>query len=99
MIISTAIALTLTLSGCATQVYTLQGGATKAEPTLNQTDNFFLHGVAQTKHVNAAKICGGAEYVAKVESTISPLNSLLAWITFNIYTPKQAKVYCVADRY
>ena len=71
IITSAAVAMALLLSGCATQVYTLQDGAVTspdAVPTVNQRQHFFVSGLGQTKHLNAAKICGGIENVAKSTS-------------------------------
>ena len=56
--------------------------------------NFFVHGIGQTQEMNAAEVCGGAENVAKVESHMSFLNGFLGLISWGIYTPRQAKVYC-----
>ena len=95
LLVSAALAATVVLSGCSTQTYVFQKDA-EAEPTTNQRQHFFVSGLAQTKTLNAAAVCGGAENVAKVESMVSPLDGALSWLTFNIYTPRQAKVYCVS---
>ncbi|EEZ7692899.1 increased serum survival lipoprotein Iss, partial [Escherichia coli] len=48
----------------------------------------------QEKTVDAAKICGGAENVVKTETQQTFVNGLLGFITFGIYTPLEARVYC-----
>ena len=89
----TALLLVGILSGCSTQSYNVNGGAGK-EPTKETMQAFFVHGRGQTQEMDAASICGGAENVAKVESHMSFLNGFLGAITWGIYTPRQAKVYC-----
>ena len=42
-----------------------------------------------------AKICGGAENVVKTETQQTFVNGLLGFITFGIYTPLEARVYCL----
>ncbi|HAX4286048.1 TPA: lipoprotein bor, partial [Escherichia coli] len=58
------------------------------------THHFFVSGIGQEKTVDAAKICGGAENVVKTESQQTFVNGLLDFITFGIYTPLEARVYC-----
>lgn len=81
------------LAGCSTQSYDINGGAS-SKPTEEDMQTFFISGLAQTQEMDAAKICGGAEKVAKVESHMSFVNGLLGFVTLGIYTPRQAKVYC-----
>jgi hypothetical protein len=38
--------------------------------------------------------CGGADKVAKVEAYITFWDGLLGAVTWGIYTPHTAKVYC-----
>lgn len=79
--------------GCATQTYNINGGA-RVEPTQETMQPFFISGIGQTKIVDAATLCGGADKVAKVESHESFVNILLGFITWGIFTPRQASVYC-----
>ncbi|AWB68982.1 lipoprotein bor [Saccharobesus litoralis] len=85
--------LSASLFGCATQTYHINGGAGK-EATKEEMQAFFVSGLGQTQEMDAASICGGADKVAKVESHMSFLNGLLGGITWGIYTPRQARVYC-----
>ena len=57
------------------------------------TYHFFVSEL-QKKLVDAAKICGGAENVAKTETQQTFVNGLLGFITLGIYTPLEARVYC-----
>lgn len=87
------IALVVMISGCATQSYNINGGGSTI-PDRETMQPFFVSGIGQTQHMNAAEVCGGAEKVARVESHMSFMNGLLGALTFGIYTPRQAKVYC-----
>ena len=48
--------------------------------------------LGRRKTVDAAKICGGAENVAKTETQQTFVNGLLGFITLGIYTPLEARV-------
>ena len=86
--------LCATMSGCATQTFVMNdGGAT--EPTKQQMQPFFLSGLGQTKTMDAAAICGGADKVAKVEAHLRFIDGLLGSVTYGIFTPRSAKVYCL----
>ncbi|MDR5900388.1 Bor family protein [Halomonas vilamensis] len=87
------IALITMLSGCATQSYNINGGGSST-PDRETMQPFFVSGIGQTQHMNAAEVCGGAENVARVESHLSFVDGLLGTLTFGIFTPRQAKVYC-----
>jgi hypothetical protein len=80
------------LGGCATQTATVGGGGGRTAKEDMQT--FFVSGLGQTQTIDAAAVCGGADKVAKVERTFSPLNWLLGSLTLGIYTPLDAKVHC-----
>lgn len=86
-------AISLLSSGCATQIYNMQvSSAVKVDH--EETHHFVVSGFAQTKEVDAGKICGGASRVARIESTVTPLNALLGTITAGFYTPHTVKVFC-----
>ena len=56
---------------------------------------FFVSGTGQEQELDAADICGGVDKVARVESELSFLNGFLGSLTGGLYTPRQAKVFCV----
>ena len=89
----TVFAVTLILSSCATQRFTINGGG-GALPDKEISQTFFVSGLGQEKTLNAAKLCGGANKVAKVEAHLRFLDGLLGAMTYGIYTPRTAKVYC-----
>ncbi|AGH81195.1 lipoprotein; DLP12 prophage [Psychromonas sp. CNPT3] len=84
------------LGGCAAQTFTINGenGENGETPTTQQSQNFFISGLGQEKVIDAAAVCGGAENVIKVEAQHTLINGLLGFVTFGIYTPRDAKVYC-----
>ena len=67
------------------------GSSTKGKTI---THHFFVSGIGQKKTVSAAKICGGAENVVKTETQQTFVNGLLGFITLELYTPLEARVYC-----
>lgn len=83
----------LLASGCATQTASLQPSQAAA-PTSTESHPFWVSGIGQEKTVDAAAICGGASKVAKVQTTQTEKEVLLSVVTFGIYTPRTAKVYC-----
>ncbi|AXC64744.1 lipoprotein bor [Salmonella enterica subsp. diarizonae serovar 59:z10:-] len=85
--------LVMLISGCAQQTFTLENKPT-ASPKEVITHHFFISGLGQKKTVDAAAVCGGAENVVKTETQKTFFNGLLGVITFGIYTPQEARVYC-----
>lgn len=83
----------LLASGCATQTALIQP-AQQVTPTFSKSQSFFIGGIGQTQSVNAAEVCGGAANVAKVQTIQSPTDVALGVVTFGIYTPRTAKVFC-----
>ena len=92
--ILTAAIIVVMASGCATQRFEFVGGNNSTTPDKEVMQPFFIAGLGQTQELNAAEVCGGIDKVAKVEAHTSFLNGLLAGLTWGIYTPLQAKVYC-----
>ena len=88
-----ATALTLLITGCAQQTFTVQNKPAAVAPKETITHHFFVSGIGQ-KTVDAAKICSGAENVVKTETQQTFVNGLLGFITLGIYTPLEARVYC-----
>lgn len=82
------------LTGCATQTYYIHGDR-DALPDEKQLQAFFVSGIGQEQEMDAAEICGGAHNVAKVQSKLNFLDGFLGVISWGIYTPRTAMVYCV----
>ena len=87
--------VTVLITGCATQTFHINGSSGDS-PTDQKTQHFFISGLGQKKTTDAARSCGGVAKIVKVESHHSFLNGLLALLTYGIYTPREAKVYCKA---
>lgn len=83
----------LSLGACSTQSVLINGQQGRLAKTEAQT--FFVSGIGQTQVLNAAAVCGGADRVAKVERVESPLNWLMETVTMGVYSPNNAKVYCI----
>ena len=66
MLLATALALLIT--GCAQQTFTVQNKPAAVAPKETITHHFFVSELGRRKQVDAAKICGGAENVAKTET-------------------------------
>jgi hypothetical protein len=92
-LVSFVVACAITLSGCASQTFVITGAESKT-PSKEEAQTFWVSGIGQEQVLDAAKVCGGADKVLKVESQLGPLNILLGLVTFGIYTPRDAKVYC-----
>lgn len=84
--------LTITLGACSTQTVLINGSGGNLKK--DDMQSFFVAGLGQTQSIDAAAVCGGAENVVKVERVTSFINGLLGLLSFNIYTPYDAKVYC-----
>ena len=93
MLLATALALLIT--GCAQQTFTVQNKPAAVAPKETITHHFFVSELGRRKTVDAAKICGGAENVVKTETQQTFVNGLLGFITLGIYTPLEARVYCL----
>lgn len=84
--------LSIVVTGCAQQTFVM--APQDSEPTIEESQHFFIDGLAQEKEIDAAAVCGGADKVAKVEVQKTFINGLLNTITFGIYSPREARVYC-----
>ena len=89
MVLFTAVAV----SGCAQQTFKINEGIadTKAQET---RQSFFVNGIGQSKTIDAALVCGGADKVIRTEVQESGMDVLLRVVTLGIYTPREARVYC-----
>lgn len=85
----------LLASGCATQSFVVNSQP-ELTPSQDIMQPFFVDGIGQTQEINAAHICGGADKVAKIETQHTFMNGFLGVISSGIYTPRQARVYCIA---
>jgi len=94
-IVTVAFAVVL-LAGCSRTGFHLQprNDATLPAPSYDGMQHYFLGGIGQRKDIDPVRICGGKDKIVKVESEQSPVNIILSILTFNLYSPRQARVYC-----
>jgi hypothetical protein len=90
---SIPLVVALAVGGCSAQTFNING-ANGEVPTNQTSQHFFVSGIGQEQITDAAAICGGVDKIVKVEAQMTFINGLLAVITFGIYTPRDAKVYC-----
>ncbi len=83
----------ISLQGCSTQAFSINGNSRPFIKEKNMS-NFFIYGIAQDVEIDAGRICGGANRVARVESSLGVLSGALSIITLGIYTPRDYAVYC-----
>jgi|TARA_Y100000590_G_C15515250_1_gene937029 hypothetical protein len=57
-------------------------------------EHFFLSGIGQGKAINPVEVCGSVSRISKVEVQQNFLQAILSGITFGIYAPREARVYC-----
>lgn len=81
------------VSGCAQQSFSVNNKVA-TEPQKVTTHHFFVSGIGQTKQIDAAQVCGGADKVVRTEVQQTFVNGLLGFVTLGIYTPREARVYC-----
>ncbi|WP_260679910.1 Bor family protein [Serratia liquefaciens] len=86
--------LIILLSGCAKQGFNIKEKV-PSTPEKEVTHHFFISGLGQEKNIDAAAVCGGADRVARTETQLTFINGFLNVITFGIYTPREARVYCL----
>jgi len=86
---------TTILAGCSTQTYRVNGDLKSfSAPDKDQMQHFFISGLGQEQELDAAKICGGADKVVAVQSKHEFVDGFLGLVSFGIYTPRHAKVFC-----
>jgi len=88
-----AVVTTLLITGCATQTGLIQKNH-QTIPKSSDSQTFLFWGIGQEQSTDAAKVCGGAENVTKVQTVQQPMDIVLTALTLGIYSPRTAQVYC-----
>ena len=91
--ICAALVLTASIGSCATQKFIIADKTVSRKADSEKFSHFFIAGVGQTDRIDASRICKGKE-ISHVEASWSFVDILLAMVTFNIYSPRTASVYC-----
>ncbi len=86
-------AIVLSLTGCAIQRFDVRPDAHNA-PTHDDLQTFWVGGIGQSEEIDAAKVCGAAAKVQRVETQMTAGNVGLTIVTLGIYSPRQVRVYC-----
>lgn len=86
-------AIVLSLTGCAIQRFDVRPDTQNA-PTHDNSQTFWVGGLGQSEDIDAAKVCGGASNVQRVETQMTAGNIGLTMLTLGIYSPRQIRVYC-----
>lgn len=94
LIVATLIGSTLLASGCATQTGLIAKRNVQTIPTSSKSQPFYFWGIGQEKTTDAVAVCGSADKVGKVQTVWEPMDIILGTITFGIYVPRTANVYC-----
>ena len=87
-------ALLLALAGCAAQRFDFADTPVSVSPTLDEGQTFWVSGIGQTAEIDAAKTCGGASKVIRIETQQTAGDVGLSLITLGIYTPRHIRVTC-----
>ena len=88
------VASLMTFSGCAKTKLHIQQTGSGQIAKYDQMQHYFFWGLGQSKTIKAGQICGGADKVVRVETQDSFLPVFLDWLTWGIYSPRQARVFC-----
>jgi hypothetical protein len=86
-------AIVLGLTGCAIQRFDVRP-ETQNAPTHDNSQTFWVYGIGQSVEIDAAKVCGTASNVQRVETQMTAGNVGLTILTLGIYSPRQVRVYC-----
>ena len=88
-----ATGMVMLCTACATQQFDLKANL-DASPNYQESQTFWVGGIGQQTEVDAAKVCGGASKVGRVETKLTPGNVGLTLITIGIYSPRQISITC-----
>jgi len=85
----------LLLLSCQTVTISPEGKKHKisSHPSYERTQNFFLWGLSGENTINVEDICR-EKPIKQMQTQMTFVNGLLSFITFGIYTPRTAKVWC-----
>jgi hypothetical protein len=86
-------AIVLSLTGCALQRFDVRP-ETQNAPTYDDSQTFWVSGIGQSESIDAAKVCGSASNVQRIETQRTAGSVVLGLLTLGIYTPHQIRVYC-----
>ena len=80
------------LTSCSTQTFQFADSLGKLKKEQMQT--FFIHGLGQEQELDPIVFCGSASRITKIEVKQTFVDSLLMTLSFGIFTPRTAYIYC-----
>tara|TARA_B100001094_G_C18184624_1_gene802974 strand:+ start:607 stop:894 length:288 start_codon:yes stop_codon:yes gene_type:complete len=80
------------LTSCSTQTFQFANSLGKLKKEKMQ--NFFIYGLGQEQEINPITFCGSVSRITKVEVKQTFMDGLLMTLSFGIFTPRTAYVYC-----
>jgi hypothetical protein len=80
--------------GCATQTFYVNDSHHYSSIVVDESQPFFVYGIGQNQSLDANKVCGDVNKIHKIETEYSFLDVMLGFVTYNIYSPRTAKIYC-----
>jgi len=84
----------LVSSGCATVTITSNSAEKlSTAPTYEQRKPFFMYGLIRNHSIDVKAICG-ERLVVQMQTQDTFVDRLLALVTFGVYTPRTARVWC-----
>ena len=87
--------LAFVLVSCQTVTISPQGKSVKysSSPSYSRTQHFFLFGLVGQSFINVKSVCGD-RVVKQMQTQQKFLDGFLGKITFGIYTPRTASIWC-----
>jgi hypothetical protein len=86
--------LIISLSACSSVSMRPAGGEKdNTLPTYIDSKPFYLFGLIGEHEVDVNEVCDGA-VVSQMQTVITPSDYVLSLLTFFIYTPRTAKIWC-----
>ena len=82
------------VSGCATQRFDFVNTPVNTAPALDDDQTFWVGGIGQTAEIDAAKTCGAASKVVRIETMQTAGDVALTLVTLGIYAPRHMRVIC-----
>ena len=89
----TMILMCCLVTSCATQTFRM-GNNSSGNLRKETMQHFFIQGIGQDSVLNPVAYCGSLNRVAKVEVKQTFLDGFLEVLTWGIYTPRSAYIYC-----
>ncbi|MFT7111418.1 MAG: hypothetical protein ACI9PC_000019 [Porticoccaceae bacterium] len=82
------------LSACSSVTMRPEGGdKDRSKPTYVESKPFYIIGIFGEHKVDVNEVCDGAA-VSQMQTVMSSSDYVMSMLTFLVYTPRTAKVWC-----